>query len=326
VQTTGEQWREVSVKSVAGKATRRVIFTVDYEGIHGMPDPTRRYDLEATTHRLLETLACRNINGVFFVVARLVHEHPALIEQLAGAGHEVGLHGVDHENLASVDAARLSEFGKQLEQASERVARICGQRPRGFRAPYLMAPKFYSPEVYALLVDQGFTWVSNRAIRYPEELLRPDKLRTRGLWRLAARMGLPASRLATVALNPGLVFWETRRGHIGHPATWLLHGPAPFRRGALMELPEMSPLDCDLIGLPDPVLDSDPELLAYARWALTERFDRSGEWFSLTIHDWISGTANRLANLGTLLDELHSRSPLEWVRPGLDDPSFVSAS
>jgi peptidoglycan/xylan/chitin deacetylase (PgdA/CDA1 family) len=318
--------------SVTGKAmlrdaegrtgTRRVIFTVDYEGIHGMPDPTSTYDLEATTLRLLETLDRRKIKGVFFVVARLVNEHPALIEQLAGAGHEVGLHGVDHENLAAIDEARLSHFGKQLDEASEKLAQICGQRPRGFRAPYLMAPKFYSPQVYALLVDQGFTWVSNRAIRYPEELLRPDKCRTSSLWRIAARKGLPASRLATIALNPGLVFWETKRGHIGHPAAWLFQGAAPFRRGALMELPELSPLDCDLIGLPNPDLDSDPELLAYARWALTERFDRSNKWFSLTIHDWISGTANRLANLGTLLDELQSRSALDWVRPGLDDPDF----
>jgi peptidoglycan/xylan/chitin deacetylase (PgdA/CDA1 family) len=322
VPTTGEKKREVL--TLDSPPTRRVIFAVDYEGIYGMPDPTKSYDLEATTLRLLETLARRKINGVFFVVARLVNEHPALIEQLAGAGHEVGLHGVDHENLAAVDGAGLSHFGRQLDQASERVAQICGERPRGFRAPYLMAPKFYTPAVYALLVDQGFTWVSNRAIRYPEELFRPDKLR--GLWRMAARTGLPASRLATVALNPGLVFWERRRGHIDHPAAWLFHGAPPFRRGALMELPELSPLDCDLIGLPDPVLDSDPELLAYARWALTERFDRSDEWFSLTIHDWISGTANRLASLGVLLDGLAARSALEWVRPGLDDPDFGPSS
>jgi peptidoglycan/xylan/chitin deacetylase (PgdA/CDA1 family) len=320
--------------SVTGKAipkspegtlvTRRVIFTVDYEGIHGMPDPTNSYDLEATTLRLLETLALRGIKGVFFVVGRLIDEHPALVEQLAGAGHEVGLHGMDHENLAAIDEPELSTFARQLDGASEKVARICGHRPRGFRAPYLMAPKFYSPQVYALLVDQGFTWVSNRAIRYPEELFRPDKCRTNKLWRLAARAGIPASRLATVALNPGLVLSETKRGHIDHPVTWLHGGAAPFRRGALAELPELSPLDCDLIGLPDPFVDSDPELLAYARWALIERFDRSDKWFSLTIHDWLSGTANRLANLEALLDQLQSRAALEWVRPGFDEHSFVS--
>ena len=135
---------------------------------------------------------------------------------------------------------------------------------------------------------------------------------------------MPASRLATVALNPGLVYREKQWGHIGHPVTWLLRGAAPFRRGPLMELPELSPLDCDLIGLPNPLLDSDPELLAYARWALTERFDRSDEWFSLTIHDWISGTANRHASLALLLDELELRGGVQWVRPGLDSPSLTA--
>ena len=289
-----------------------------------MPDPNGSYDLEATTRRLLGTLARREIHGVFFVVGRLIDEHPALIEQLAEAGHEVALHGVDHENLAAANEGQLSQFAKELDRASEQVDRICGQRPRGFRAPYLMAPEFYSPQVYALLGDLGFTWVGNRSIRYPEELLRPDRIRTGSLWRLAARTGLPASRLATVALNPGLVYRETRWGHIDHPVTWLLRGAAPFRRGALMELPELSPLDCDLIGLPNPLLDSDPELLAYARWALTERFDRSDEWFSLTIHDWISGTANRHASLEVLLDELQLRGGLQWVRPGLDSPSLTA--
>jgi peptidoglycan/xylan/chitin deacetylase (PgdA/CDA1 family) len=303
---------------------RRVVFTVDYEGVHGMPDPDSSYDLEATTHRLLGTLARRRIHGVFFVVGRLLDEHPALVEQLASAGHEVALHGVAHESLAAASEGQLSQFAEDLDRASEKVDRICGRRPRGFRAPYLMAPEFYSPQVYALLADLGFTWVSNRSIRYPEELLRPDRLRTGTLWRLAARTGLPASRLATVALNPGLVYRETKWGHIGHPVTWLLRGAAPFRRGTLMELPELSPLDCDLIGLPNPLLDSDPELLAYARWALTERFDRSDEWFSLTIHDWISGTANRHASLELLLDDLERRGGLHWVRPGLDSPSLTA--
>jgi hypothetical protein len=85
-----------------------------------------------------------------------------------------------------------------------------------------------------------------------------------------------------------------------------------------MEYPVLSPMDCDLIGLPDPTADTDPALTDYAIWALLERLDRSGDWFSLTIHDWISGTANRPAYLESVLDDLAARRELHWIRPGLD--------
>lgn len=72
------------------------------------------------------------------------------------------------------------------------------------------------------------------------------------------------------------------------------------------------------MGLPDPAGDTDPALVDYAIWALLQRLDRSGDWFSLTIHDWISGTANRLPYLESLLDAVQARRELQWTRPGLD--------
>ena len=300
---------------------RRAVFTVDYEGHHGMPRPSAGYDLSKSTRALVGALERQNVGGVFFVVGRLVDERPELIEYLAAAGHEVGLHGVDHEHLDCSDKASLPQFADELDRLCDTVAQIGGKRPRGFRSPFLMAPTFYSPQVYRVLAELGFTWVSNRSIRFPEELFRPDRLRTGRPWHLLAKKGVPASRLGTLVLNPRLLYQEKQRGHLQSPSRWLLSGAPPFHRRSLVELPELSPMDCDLLGLPDPTVDSDPDLLSYARWALINRFHRSGEWFCLTVHDWISGTGNRLANLEAILHDLGQRTELQWVRPGLENES-----
>ena len=297
--------------------TVRAIFSVDFEGIKGMEHPVPLYDLETTTLDLLSTLRRRSINGVFFVVGQLVRERPGLIEAIAGDGHEIGVHGVDHSNIQRARPVEFDRFADDLAQVCGQIAELCGYRPRGFRAPYLMSPVFYDSVVYRCLADLDFTWASNREIRWPEELFRPGRIAASVPWGSALRSLLLRPPLV-VALNPALLLQEWRRGHLKRPARWLLRGPGPFERGPLMEYPVLSPMDCDLIGLPDPTADTDPALIDYAEWALLERLDRSGEWFSLTIHDWISATANRLPFLESVLDALAAQGELRWIRPGLD--------
>ena len=138
-----------------------------------MPHRKDPYDLAGSARANLEELAQHQARAVFFVVGRMVEEHPGVVQAIAAAGHEIGLHGYEHHNLARYDAEALTLFDKNLARVSSLVEEMTSVRPRAFRAPYLMSPHFYRREVYAMLRAQGFRWVSNREVRYPVELLRP---------------------------------------------------------------------------------------------------------------------------------------------------------
>jgi peptidoglycan/xylan/chitin deacetylase (PgdA/CDA1 family) len=270
----------------------------DFEGSYGMPYDVP-YDLAASARGILDGLAAYQARAIFFVVGRLAEEHPQVIRALAAAGHEIGLHGYEHDDLMSYDQGRLAQLDDHMARVELLVEDITGRRPNWFRAPYLLAPRFYRAEVYSLLRDHGYRWVSNREVRYPVELLRPDRLPASPVWR---RLGggpprLVHSSLALAALNTGLVLRET----FGNSATgrlrWLLAGRAPFMRDGLVEVPIYSPLDCDLVGLPMPHMNTPPELLSYARDAVRAHAVAPNSLAMLTFHDWIVGSANRLVLL-----------------------------
>jgi peptidoglycan/xylan/chitin deacetylase (PgdA/CDA1 family) len=282
--------------------SRRMIISFDFEGSYGMPHKVP-YDQHASARSILEVLARYQARAVFFVVGRMVEEHPDLVQELADAGHEIGLHGYDHDDLASYDQDRLDRLGDDLARTGSLVERIAGARPRCFRAPYLLTPNFYRPEVSALLRANGYHWVSNQEVRYPAELLRPDRFPLRAAFRPGPGMlpGLVRSRLALVLLNACLV---AREDFLGSPAgrlSWLLSGRAPFERGGLLEVPLYAPLDCDLLGLPRPQDDTPPELLGYTRAVLRSVATAPGAMAMATFHDWIVSGGNRLVLLDDAL-------------------------
>jgi peptidoglycan/xylan/chitin deacetylase (PgdA/CDA1 family) len=277
-----------------------MLICFDFEGWYGMPYDVP-YDLEAATRSILGVLARHEARAVFFVVGRMVEEHTQVVQKLVDAGHEIGLHGYDHDDLASYDQCRLDRFGEDLARAGSLVEQITGAQPTGFRAPYLLTPKCYRPEVSALLRANGYRWVSNQEVRYPAELLRPDRLR--GPWRpgpeTVAR--LARSRLALALLNAGLVAREPLLGSPYGRLSWLLAGRPPFERDGLVEVPVYAPLDCDLLGLPVPQADTPPELLGYARTVLRAATVAPGALAMVTFHDWIVAGGNRLVLLDDVL-------------------------
>jgi peptidoglycan/xylan/chitin deacetylase (PgdA/CDA1 family) len=275
----------------------------DFEGAYGMPHDAP-YDVVSAGRRILDRLAAFGAPAVFFAVGRLAEEHPELIAEIAQAGHEIGLHGYDHDDLACYDAGRLSALDRDLARVETLISDITGSAPIGFRAPYLLGPRFYRREIYDLLADHGYRWVSNREIRYPVELLRPDRLPLPRLWRqlpAAATARVARSHLILAGLNAGLVARETFAGSAPARLRWLLAGRPPFRRGRLAEIPLYAPLDCDLLGLPAPGQDTAPYLLAYARSALRDAVARPAAAAMITFHDWIVAGGNRLVLLDDVL-------------------------
>jgi len=260
-------------------------------------------DPEASARAILATLEHYQACATFFVVGRLAEDHPQVVSALAEAGHEIGIHGYDHDDLATYDASRLARLDDDLARVESRIQEITGKRPLCFRAPYLLAPHFYRPEIYELLQAHGYRWVSNREIRYPVELLRPDRLPIRRSQHgeSAGASKLARSSVCLAALNTGLVMRDTFGGSWTERLRWLLNGRVPFIRDGLVEVPLYTPLDCDLLGTPPPWQDTPAAMLGYARAVIKAAAAAPGALNMITFHDWIVSSGNRLVLLDDAL-------------------------
>lgn len=278
----------------------RLLVCFDFEGSYGMPHKGVRYDLARGTSVILEELAGQQASAVFFIVGRMIEEHPDVAAAIAASGHEIGLHGYEHDNLARYDAEALALLDKNLARVGSLLEDMTGTRPSAFRAPYLLWPNYYRTEIYAMLRAQGFRWVSNRYVRYPVELLRPrpGKVPMPYAWR--AWDGTPRlarNRPLTGLLNAGLVMNETFSDSRMARLRWLLGKRAPFTRDGMTEVPVYLPLDCDLIGLPQPGEDTPQVTLDYARAVIREAALAPGDLGMITFHDWLVTGGNRLVLL-----------------------------
>jgi peptidoglycan/xylan/chitin deacetylase (PgdA/CDA1 family) len=265
-----------------------------------MPHKGAAYDLAGGASAILEELASQQATGVFFIVGRMIEEHPDVVQAIAAAGHEIGLHGYEHDSLARYDAEALALFEKNLARVGSLVEDMTGQRPRAFRAPYLLWPNFYRHEVYEILRAQGFRWVSNRYVRSPVELLhpRPGKLPMPYAWRASdGSPRLARNRLLTGLLNAQLVLHETFSSSRAARLRWLLGKRDPFIRNGMVEVPVDVPLDCDLIGLPKPSEDTPQVTLDYARAVFRDAAAAPGTLSTITFHDWLVTGGNRLVLL-----------------------------
>jgi peptidoglycan/xylan/chitin deacetylase (PgdA/CDA1 family) len=283
---------------------RVALICFDYEGQWGMPF-VAPYDLKLSTHRILELLARHEAEAIFFVVGALAAEHPELVRAISAGGHEIALHGWRHEHLRHLTPGQLARVRVGLEESAAVIESVTGARPVGFRAPYLLGPAFFDSALYDLLAGQGYRWTSNREIRHVVQLFRPDRIGSERPWQYIRShpqlLEGTAARALLVALNAGI--YGPSRAHDPMPSAvrWLLEGCRPFYRGALLEIPLYSPLDCDLVGLPEPSSCTPQRLLAYARFALEWYLSRPGPVTMVTFHDWIIAGANRLQLLDDVL-------------------------
>jgi len=87
----------------------------------------------AWTPRLLEILAEHGVHATFFMVGKFVRAEPALVQQIAAAGHLLGNHSWNHPNLARTRAAQVRD---QLQRTSDILQQTTGKPVRFFRPPY----------------------------------------------------------------------------------------------------------------------------------------------------------------------------------------------
>jgi hypothetical protein len=96
------------------------------------------------------------------------------------------------------------------------------------------------------------------------------------------------------------------------PAVRWLFGPRRpiLRAGGLYDIPLGSPPDTCLLGLPRPDEASPDALVAFTAQRLGDAAAHGGQPYTVTFHDWLTGSSNRLEILDEVLRRLAQSSRL----------------
>jgi polysaccharide deacetylase family protein (PEP-CTERM system associated) len=80
---------------------------------------------------ILDLLAERSIRGTFFVLGWIAERHPALVRQIAAAGHEIASHGYSHQLIY---AQSREDFCEETVRSKCLLEDLSGQAVIGYRA------------------------------------------------------------------------------------------------------------------------------------------------------------------------------------------------
>jgi polysaccharide deacetylase family protein (PEP-CTERM system associated) len=167
-------------------------FTIDledwFQGLTSTNPQPERWDsyearVEANTLRLLALLDGFGVRATFFVLGHVAARYPDLIRHIAGAGHEVGVHGYWHLKVHRLTPER---FVAELDRALEVLTPLVSQPIIGHRAPYF---SINGQSLWALdvLLEKGFRYDSsffptrNMLYGYPDSPRFPHRLGPGGL-------------------------------------------------------------------------------------------------------------------------------------------------
>ncbi|MBD5804641.1 Peptidoglycan-N-acetylglucosamine deacetylase [Azoarcus sp. Aa7] len=136
----GTNWTRLPT---AAAARGEIALTID-DG----PDPD-------VTPRVLDLLDAHRARATFFVIGRLVREHPALAREIVARGHAIENHSEHHLKTFSLRGPRW--LAREIGAAQDTIAEVCGRAPRFFRAPAGLRNPFLEP-VLARLDLQLASW------------------------------------------------------------------------------------------------------------------------------------------------------------------------
>ena len=85
------------------------------------------------TPRILEILAAHGIRATFDVMGHNVHRFPALLREVAAAGHEIGNHTFNHLNLATTSPERTRI---EIVDAQDAIQQVIQRSATLFRPPH----------------------------------------------------------------------------------------------------------------------------------------------------------------------------------------------
>ena len=167
------QWRGIVGKVRAGRSLKpaqwkdgaRVAVALSFDSDHETPSlrdaetsPGKlsqgQYGNRQGVPRILSLLAKHDIPATFFVPAVSAMLYPDEQRRVAGAGHEVGIHGWIHErnSLLPLEAERDLQH-----RAADTLEKIAGVRPVGIRTPSWD----FSPHTLAISREMGLLYDSS---------------------------------------------------------------------------------------------------------------------------------------------------------------------
>ncbi len=112
-----------------------------------------RYGPNVALPRILDTYRRFGLKQSFFIPGWCLETYPDAAEAILKDGHEIGHHGWLHEDPVVTYGQQREPF----ERALEAHRRICGQVPKGYRAPVYNI----TDEVVNLLIEHGFRYDSS---------------------------------------------------------------------------------------------------------------------------------------------------------------------
>ena len=148
----------------------RVAFGVDFDAVGGWlgsyggensPDDISRgmFAGEVGTPRLVELFRRHELTTTWFIPGHSLETFPLQCQQVADAGHEIGVHGYSHENPIDMTAEQEEAV---LTHCIDLVEQLSGRRPRGYVAPWWE----FSNITNELLLEHG--------IKYDHSLMHRD--------------------------------------------------------------------------------------------------------------------------------------------------------
>lgn len=109
------------------------------------------------TERVLQLFARFDCRATFFVLGWVAERDPALVREIAAAGHEIACHSYAHRQ---VSALTPDQFRDDLRRACAAIEDAGGAKVRGYRAPTFSIVK---RSLWALqtLAEEGFVYDSS---------------------------------------------------------------------------------------------------------------------------------------------------------------------
>ena len=145
----------------------RNAFTVDVEEyfqVEAFSDQIPKKDwhkypsrVEETTTTLLELLNTHHVRGTFFVLGWIARIHPALVETISKAGHEIASHGFDHSMITEMTP---EVFRQDIRKSKAILEGITGKSVTGYRAPTFSITEKTS-WAYEILLQEGYSYSSS---------------------------------------------------------------------------------------------------------------------------------------------------------------------
>jgi len=138
-------------------------FTIDfedwYQGITIPIDKWNQYEkrIHVGHEKLLKLLQKNNTKATYFLLGKVIEEHPKIIQEIIDEGHEIGCHTYQHKELYNLSP---ESFKEEILSCQQLIRENYGIEYKGFRAPYFSLDE-RSWWALDILKDTGFEYDSS---------------------------------------------------------------------------------------------------------------------------------------------------------------------